>query len=110
MASGSLGLEETELRLGLPGGGGGGGRGGEAEAAKNSCKRGFAETIDLKLKLQTPVDAEEQIMEKARGSLPSQRNLGVSCGNDPEKPPAPKYVSQFSLMFDVSFAEKVLFS
>ncbi|XP_064982902.1 auxin-responsive protein IAA16 isoform X1 [Musa acuminata AAA Group] len=85
MASGSLGLEETELRLGLPGGGGG-----EAEAAKNSCKRGFAETIDLKLKLQTPVDAEEQIMEKARGSLPSQRNLGVFCGSDPEKPPAPK--------------------
>ncbi|KAJ8460132.1 hypothetical protein OPV22_033058 [Ensete ventricosum] len=86
MASGSLGLEETELRLGLPGGGGGG----EAEAAKNSCKRGFAETIDLKLKLQTPVDAEEEIMEKARGSLPSQRNLGVSCGSGPEKPPAPK--------------------
>ncbi|THU53963.1 hypothetical protein C4D60_Mb10t19970 [Musa balbisiana] len=85
MGSG-LGLEETELRLGLPGGGGG-----EAEAGKNCGKRGFAETIDLKLQLQTPADAEEAAVEAAetmKRSL-SHKNV-VSCGSDPEKPPAPK--------------------
>lgn len=35
-------FEETELRLGLPGGGG------------NNLKRGFSESIDLKLNLNTP--------------------------------------------------------
>ncbi|KAE8786631.1 auxin-responsive protein IAA30 [Hordeum vulgare] len=40
-----LGFEATELRLGLPGGG-------EGEARSSSGKRGFAETIDLKLKLE----------------------------------------------------------
>lgn len=34
-------FEETELRLGLPGGGG------------NNLKRGFSESIDLKLNLNT---------------------------------------------------------
>ncbi|URE48747.1 auxin-responsive protein [Musa troglodytarum] len=85
MGSG-LGLEETELRLGLPGGGGG-----EAEAGKNCGKRGFAETIDLKLQLQTPADAEEAAVEAAetmKRSL-SHKNV-VSCGSGPEKPPAPK--------------------
>ncbi|RCV41783.1 hypothetical protein SEVIR_9G161200v4 [Setaria viridis] len=43
-----LGFEETELRLGLPGGGN---DAGEAAAAR---KRGFEETIDLKLKLRQP--------------------------------------------------------
>ncbi|WOL05033.1 auxin-responsive protein IAA30 isoform X1 [Canna indica] len=88
MASG-LGLEETELRLGLPGGGG------EGElAAKNSGKRGFEETIDLKLQLQTPVDVKEakaEAAEKVKRS-PSQNSV-VSCGSvdDPdEKLPAPK--------------------
>ncbi|CAL9134153.1 Indole-3-glycerol phosphate lyase [Musa troglodytarum] len=88
MASG-LGLEETELRLGLPGGSGGGG---EAEAVKNSGKRGFAETVDLKLQLQTLVDVKEAVAEatseKVKRSV-SQKSL-VSCGSDPEKPPAPK--------------------
>ncbi|CAL4926310.1 unnamed protein product [Urochloa decumbens] len=45
-----LGFEETELRLGLPGGGGSDGAG-DAAAAR---KRGFEETIDLKLKLEQP--------------------------------------------------------
>ncbi|CAN6282189.1 unnamed protein product [Urochloa humidicola] len=44
-----LGFEETELRLGLPGGGSD--AGGDAAAAR---KRGFEETIDLKLKLEQP--------------------------------------------------------
>ncbi|CAM0949073.1 unnamed protein product [Alopecurus aequalis] len=40
-----LGFEATELRLGLPGGEGG-------DQARMGGKRGFAETIDLKLKLE----------------------------------------------------------
>ncbi|KAL6505178.1 Iaa16p [Orobanche gracilis] len=44
-----LGFEETELRLGigLPGGGGGG----DQKINANYGKRGFAETVDLKLNL-----------------------------------------------------------
>ncbi|XP_010917602.1 auxin-responsive protein IAA30 isoform X2 [Elaeis guineensis] len=73
----SLGFEETELRLGLPG---------DGEATK---KRGFSETIDLKLKLQTvdskDIEAEAEKMKRSA----SQKNL-LACSNDPEKPPAPK--------------------
>ncbi|XP_010936171.1 auxin-responsive protein IAA16 [Elaeis guineensis] len=82
-----LGLEETELRLGLPGGGGG-----EGDVSKNSGKRGFSETIDLKLKLHTVADSKEVVMEaseKMKRSPPSQNNI-LTCTNDPEKPPAPK--------------------
>ncbi|WOK99414.1 auxin-responsive protein IAA30 [Canna indica] len=82
----SLGLEETELRLGLPGGGGGGEGDG---TTKNSGKRAFEETIDLKLQLQTTAtaaDVEVAAAEKMKRS-PSQTALAAS---DPEKPPAPK--------------------
>ncbi|XP_074566520.1 auxin-responsive protein IAA16-like [Curcuma longa] len=76
MASG-LRLEETELRLGLPGGGAG--ELGEV-AVRNSGKRGFLETIDLKLKLQTPVESKElEATEK-----------GNKAADPHEKPPAPK--------------------
>ncbi|CAI9285121.1 unnamed protein product [Lactuca saligna] len=47
-----MNLKETELCLGLPGGGGGGSGGNEAEMLKTTGKRGFSETIDLKLNLQ----------------------------------------------------------
>lgn len=47
-------LKETELCLGLPGGGGGGGSNNEAEPLKITGKRGFSETIDLKLNLLQP--------------------------------------------------------
>ncbi|KAJ8458954.1 hypothetical protein OPV22_031880 [Ensete ventricosum] len=86
MASG-LRMEETELRLGLPGGGGGG----EAEGVKNSGKRGFVEIVDLKLQLQTPVGVQEaaaEAAEKVRRS-PNHDSI-VSCGSDPEKPSPPK--------------------
>ncbi|KAG6525084.1 hypothetical protein ZIOFF_015036 [Zingiber officinale] len=78
MTSG-LRLEETELRLGLPGGGGG--CGGEAEVSvKSSGKRGFLETIDLKLKLHTPVEGKElESTEKENKATDAH-----------EKPPAPK--------------------
>ncbi|RZR88778.1 hypothetical protein BHM03_00016409 [Ensete ventricosum] len=83
----SLGLEETELRLGLPGAGGGGG-GGEGDTTKNSGKRAFEETVDLKLKLQTTVDVEEVAPEKMKRS-PSHKNVAASA-TDPARPPAPK--------------------
>ncbi|XP_074590108.1 auxin-responsive protein IAA16-like [Curcuma longa] len=79
-----LGLEATELRLGLPG------AGGEGEGAK---KRGYEETIDLKLQLQTPADVKE--LEEAADNMvkktPSVKNV-AQCGSivEPEKPPASK--------------------
>ncbi|VAI27426.1 unnamed protein product [Triticum turgidum subsp. durum] len=55
-----LGFEATELRLGLPGGG-------EGEARSSSGKRGFAETIDLKLKLEPA--GEEAPAEEDRADV-----------------------------------------
>jgi len=81
---GGLGFEDTELRLGLPGGGSING-----ETAKSNGKRGFIETIDLKLKLNTAdskhVGEEAVTFDKLKWPA-SQK----SSGNDPEKPPAPK--------------------
>ncbi|XP_006650567.1 auxin-responsive protein IAA13 [Oryza brachyantha] len=71
----------TELRLGLPGGGAG-----EAAAAAKAGKRGFEETIDLKLKLPTAgmeEAAEAPAAEKAK--RPAE-----AAAADAEKPPAPK--------------------
>ncbi|KAL6007329.1 Auxin-responsive protein iaa16 [Asimina triloba] len=81
-------FEETELRLGLPGGGCGGGN--DGDVGKNPGKRGFSETVDLKLKLPTAAskDVGAENDEKMR-SLPKEKNL-LQCTNDPEKPSAPK--------------------
>ncbi|GLU07634.1 hypothetical protein SLE2022_245860 [Rubroshorea leprosula] len=77
-------FEETELRLGLPGNGGGGG--GEGEVVR---KRGFSETVDLKLNLSSEdsggggvVDLDEKVkaVQKEKNLLPS--------ATDPAKPPA----------------------
>uniref|UniRef100_A0A0E0MPC5 Auxin-responsive protein n=1 Tax=Oryza punctata TaxID=4537 RepID=A0A0E0MPC5_ORYPU len=59
-----LGFEATELRLGLPGGGGGDGE--TAAARSSSGKRGFAETIDLKLKLEPAAAAHQGQWRNAR--------------------------------------------
>ncbi|CAL4891169.1 unnamed protein product [Urochloa decumbens] len=106
-----LGFEETELRLGLPGGGGGGGGGGgDGEGPRSaSGKRGFAETIDLKLKLEPATAAvvteEEQEAVKdvaaaeepsPAGNMkrsPSQSSVVTAAAVQPdpaEKPRAPK--------------------
>jgi len=116
-----LGFEETELRLGLPGGN----DAGDAAAAA-ARKRGFEETIDLKLKLEQPAAASsaeahvEEEQEEAgdvvvvpaavplssppaatTGSAgttmkrsPSQSSVVTADAQpaDPEKPRAPKYV------------------
>ncbi|XP_062204536.1 auxin-responsive protein IAA30-like [Phragmites australis] len=96
-----LGFEETELRLGLPGGGG------EGEARSSSGKRGFAETIDLKLKLEPAVVKEEEVAAEegaaaateespAPGKMkrsPSQSSVVTAAAAQPdpaEKPRAPK--------------------
>ncbi|WOL04998.1 RING-H2 finger protein ATL74-like [Canna indica] len=56
---------------------------------KSSGKRGFTATIDLKLQLQTPVEAKEEAAENGRGLLKQKKN-DVPCGSDPEKPPVSK--------------------
>lgn len=71
-------FEETELRLGLPGGDGRG----DGEAVK---KRGFTETVDLKLNLVT--DSDE-------GNKTTEKNVALSsAGKDLPKPPPAKYSS-----------------
>ncbi|XP_057476158.1 auxin-responsive protein IAA14-like [Actinidia eriantha] len=67
-------LRETELCLGLPGGGGSG----EAETTvKVTGKRGFSETVDLKLNLQQ-VQSAVDLMEKMNSPTKEK---------DPAKPP-----------------------
>ena len=129
MATTDLGFEETELRLGLPGGGGevvGEGR----SSVVSSGKRGFAETIDLKLKLEpaTPAAvlkaaeadehqdgvaaakedagcvaaAEEAAVGGKMKRSPSQSSVVTAAAvqADPaEKPRAPKYVRPSTLSF-----------
>ncbi|XP_059652787.1 auxin-responsive protein IAA16 [Cornus florida] len=71
-----INFEATELRLGLPGGGGN-----DGEAAKNGGKRGFSETVDLKLNLSSK-DSEMEQKEKMK-----EKNV-TPRPNDPTKPPA----------------------
>lgn len=68
---------ETELCLGLPGGGGTGTD--PVETLKATGKRGFSETVDLKLNLQSKEDS-------IKNTIVSKENS--SCTKDPAKPPA----------------------
>ncbi|MCI38423.1 auxin-responsive protein IAA14-like, partial [Trifolium medium] len=70
---------KTELCLGLPGGGGGGGGSEQVETPRASAKRGFSETIDLKLNLQTKEDLNGNIKNVSKDK---------SLLKDPSKPPA----------------------
>ncbi|XP_059438606.1 auxin-responsive protein IAA16 [Corylus avellana] len=75
-----INFEETELRLGLPGGSAG--NDGEL-AAKNGGKRGFSETVDLKLNLSSKESAgKNEVDEKMKNKSV------VPPSNDPAKPPA----------------------
>jgi auxin-responsive protein IAA len=69
-----MGFEETELRLGLPGNGGGA----EGEMVR---KRGFSETVDLKLNLSSKEGGIDPNHEKTQ----REKNL---LATDPAKPPA----------------------
>ncbi|XVF28714.1 hypothetical protein REPUB_Repub15cG0053900 [Reevesia pubescens] len=82
-----LNFKETELCLGLPGGVGGGGGGNEVESSpKTTCKRGFSETVDLKLNLQSKETGMDLNKNKENGS--KEKNLLPACTKDPAKPPA----------------------
>lgn len=94
-----LGFDETELRLGLPGAG--------ELAARSSGKRGFAETIDLKLKLQPAAPAavsgeegaqedKEDADEKMSMKRSASQSSVVTAELDPDKPRAPKYALDLS--------------
>ena len=106
-----LGFDETELRLGLPGGGNDAEEAGAA--ARSNGKRGFAETIDLKLKLEpasaaAPAVGDEEVADGAAAAEPFSPTAAAAAGDgmmkrspsqnsvvtaaDPEKPRAPKYV------------------
>ncbi|XP_071940528.1 auxin-responsive protein IAA14-like [Coffea arabica] len=77
---GGLNLKATELCLGLPGGGGCAGA--DTESLKITGKRGFSETVDLKLNLQPNepvVDLKEKMKAPAKEAT-----------KDPVKPPAAK--------------------
>lgn len=73
----------TELRLGLPGGG--------ADAAK-AAKRGFEDTIDLKLKLPTAgmEEAAAAAAAKPEPAAEKAKRPADAPAADAEKPPAPK--------------------
>ncbi|KAK9146508.1 hypothetical protein Sjap_006411 [Stephania japonica] len=78
-------FKETELCLGLPGGG----VGGEGEILKSSGKRGFAETVDLKLELKSKdSEASAESDEKIKSSEKAKSLL--TSTNDPARPPAAK--------------------
>ncbi|XWS53883.1 hypothetical protein CRYUN_Cryun10bG0038500 [Craigia yunnanensis] len=82
-----LNFKETELCLGLPGGGGGSGGGNEVESsAKTTGKRGFSETVDLKLNLQSKETGMDLNKHIENGS--KEKNLLPACTKDPAKPPA----------------------
>lgn len=87
-----INFEATELRLGLPGGNGVLDVGdGEVEIVKSSTgKRGFSETVDLKLNLSTSDSASSN---SSSGLLDHQVSVEKKK-IDPAKPPA-KYVFLF---------------
>ncbi|GMG99604.1 hypothetical protein Nepgr_001444 [Nepenthes gracilis] len=82
----TIDLEETELRLGLPGGGGGGN---DAEIAKNNGKRGFleTETVDLKLNISTAADARDLGVDPG-DQMKMKEKIPLPRSSDPAKPPA----------------------
>ncbi|KAM7521661.1 hypothetical protein LguiA_011563 [Lonicera macranthoides] len=89
MAGKLIHFEETELRLGLPGGGGGGGGGCKNDLGKainGNGKRGFDETtVDLKLNLLSSSDDDQhKAADPDAHNLPVQKNL---IGSSPANPP-----------------------
>ncbi|XP_027114349.2 auxin-responsive protein IAA16 [Coffea arabica] len=76
-----LNYEETELRLGLPGGGNGNVENGESMkngTINNGNKRGFSETVDLKLNLASKNSQADE----------EEKSVAASSSSNPSKPPA----------------------
>ncbi|KAI5649352.1 hypothetical protein M9H77_35357 [Catharanthus roseus] len=78
-----LNLKETELCLGLPGGGGGGTGEITDQSMRITGKRGFSETVDLKLNLQSNDQSSVDLNEKVKNPPSKETN-----SKDPVKPPA----------------------
>ncbi|KAK4482827.1 hypothetical protein RD792_009997, partial [Penstemon davidsonii] len=78
--TGGLNFKETELCLGLPGGGG------NDQCNKTNGKRGFAETVDLELNLQSNESAALDLKE----NLSKEKSVTIinNPPKDPVKPPA----------------------
>ncbi|KAG5560258.1 hypothetical protein RHGRI_003524 [Rhododendron griersonianum] len=79
-------LKETELCLGLPGGGGS-----EADTVRVTGKRGFSETVDLKLNLQQPnesVVADLMKEKMVNGATTTNEKSLLTETKDPATPPA----------------------
>ncbi|KAL3644929.1 Auxin-induced protein aux28 [Castilleja foliolosa] len=79
----NLGLDETELRLGI------GLPGGDADQKINANygKRGFAETVDLKLNLATKEMGDSNQNDSENKALNKEKNI-MPCSTDSVKPPA----------------------
>lgn len=73
-----LNLRETELCLGLPGG--------DTVALVTGNKRGFSETVDLKLNLNNEPENKEGSTTHDVVTFDSKEKS--SCPKDPAKPPA----------------------
>ncbi|CAN4091199.1 unnamed protein product [Withania somnifera] len=77
-------LKETELCLGLPGGGGG-----ELRDTKINGKRGFSETVDLKLNFhQSNNDSISCAVENNKMKTTTLTSKEIACNKDPIKPPS----------------------
>jgi auxin-responsive protein IAA len=74
-----LKFKETELCLGLPGGAD------HVETPKAAGKRGFAQTVDLKLNLESDDVADSDFHASTDNGSVSEKNLAKA---DPAKPPA----------------------
>ncbi|GMH10479.1 hypothetical protein Nepgr_012320 [Nepenthes gracilis] len=87
----TIDFEETELRLGLPGGGGN-----EGEVAKNNVKRGFSETETVDLKLNLSTAAAAAAAKDSRIDLGDRKKMkekvSPPCSPDPAKPPSKSQV------------------
>lgn len=81
-----LNLKETELCLGLPGGRGGD-QPSEMTGLRAAAKRGFSETVDLKLNIQSKDDAAAVDLNENVKNIPSNGD-GQKSLKDPAKPPA----------------------
>ena len=88
-----LGFEETELRLGLPGGGSD--AAGDAAAAR---KRGFEETIDLKLKLEQPASsAAAASTRKQRRTMRPRRRRRRPMSSPPRRRQHPPPLAEVTI-------------
>ncbi|XP_059315044.1 auxin-responsive protein IAA14-like [Lycium barbarum] len=76
-------LKETELCLGLPGGGGG-----ELRDNKINGKRGYSETVDLKLNFHQSNDSCAMDLKDKNKMKTTPTNKETACNKDLIKPPA----------------------